>query len=85
MLKLTHSKGKINAGLVTGAILGAVVPIVAVAATGGLAAVPLPLWLALGGTVSGLFAGNVELKDSTIRVLEREAAKAEREEGGENG
>lgn len=81
MVKLTHSKGKINAGLAAGAILGAVIPIVATAATGGLAAVPLALWLALGGAVSGLFAGNVEMKSPALRMLEKEAAKA----GGEDG
>ena len=74
MFNFTHSKGKINAGLATGAILGAVIPIVATAATGGLAAVPLALWLALGGTVSGLFAGNIEMKSKVIRMLERDAA-----------
>lgn len=74
MFNFTHSKGKINAGLAAGAILGAVIPIVATAATGGLAAVPLALWLALGGTVSGLFAGNIEMKSKVIRMLERDAA-----------
>ena len=81
MFKLTHSKGKINGGLAAGAILGAVIPILATAATGGLAAVPLALWLALGGAVSGLFAGNVELKSPVIRMLEKEAAKAGRGDG----
>lgn len=76
MFNFTHSKGKINAGLALGAILGSVIPIVATAATGGLAAVPLALWLALGGTVSGLFAGNIEMKSKVIRMLERDAAKA---------
>ena len=57
MVKFTHSKGKINAGLTSGAILGAAIPIIATIATGGVAAVGLPLWLALGGVVSGLFAG----------------------------
>lgn len=84
MVKLTHSKGRINAGLAAGAILGAVIPIVATAATGGLAAVPISLWLALGGAVSGLFAGNVELKSPAIRMLEKEAAQAGRD-GGEDG
>ena len=84
MFKLTHSKGKINGGLAAGAILGAVIPILATAATGGLAAVPLALWLALGGVISGLAAGNVELKSPVIRMLERDAAKAGRS-GGENG
>ena len=76
MFNFTHSKGKINAGLALGAILGSVIPILATAATGGLAAVPLALWLALGGTVSGLFAGNIEMKSKAIRMLERDAAKA---------
>lgn len=84
MFNFTHSKGKINAGLAAGAILGAVIPIVATAATGGLAAVPLALWLALGGTVSGLFAGNIEMKSKVIRMLERDAAKAARS-GGADG
>lgn len=84
MFYFTHSKGKVNAGLAIGAILGSVVPIAAVAATGGLAAVPLSLWLALGGTVSGLFAGNVKVKPAAIRMLEKEAAKAQGGEG-ENG
>ena len=56
------SKGKVNAGLTAGGILGAAVPIAITVATGGIGAVGLPLWLALGGAVSGLFAGNVELK-----------------------
>lgn len=84
MFHFTHSKGKVNAGLAAGAILGAVIPIVATAASGGLAAVPLALWLALGGTVSGLFAGNVQVKPKAIRMLEKEAAKAG-QDGGEDG
>jgi predicted lipid-binding transport protein (Tim44 family) len=81
MFKFTHSKGKLNGGLAAGAILGAVIPILATAATGGLAAVPLALWLALGGVISGLAAGNVELKSPVIRMLENEAAKAGRSDG----
>ena len=84
MFKLTHSKGKINGGLAAGAILGAVIPILATAATGGLAAVPMTLWLALGGVISGLAAGNVELKSPVIQMLERDAAKAGRS-GGADG
>jgi predicted lipid-binding transport protein (Tim44 family) len=84
MFKFTHSKGKINGGLAAGAILGAVIPILATAATGGLAAVPLALWLALGGVISGLAAGNVELKSPVIQMLERDAAKAGRS-GGADG
>ena len=76
MLKLTHSKGRINAGLAIGALLGCAIPIVAVALTGGVAAVPLTLWLGLGGTISGLFAGNVEPKSPVERALDADAAKA---------
>jgi hypothetical protein len=81
MVKLTHSKGKINAGLALGAIIGAVVPIVATAATGGLAAVPVAMWIGLGSVVSGLLAGNVKKKTAVDRVLESEAKKAGREDG----
>ena len=80
MLKFTHSKGKINAGLTSGAILGAAIPIIVTAATGGLAAVPVALWLALGGVVSGIFAGNVELKTKVERALDADAAKISRGE-----
>lgn len=81
MVKFTHSKGKINLSLAGGAILGAVIPIVAVAATGGLAAVPVAMWIGLGGAVSGLLAGNVEKKSRTERVLEAEAEAAGRDDG----
>ena len=81
MFKLTHSKGGLNGGLAIGAILGAAIPIVAVAATGGIASVPLTLWLGLGGAISGLFAGNVEIKSPVERALEAEAAKAGRDDG----
>jgi hypothetical protein len=80
MLKMTHSKGKINAGLTVGAILGAAIPIIVTAATGGLAAVPVTMWLALGGVVSGLFAGNVEVKSATERMIDAEIAKVGRGE-----
>ena len=72
MVKFTHSKGKLNVGLVLGALLGAAIPIIATAATGGIAAVGLPLWLALGGVVSGLLAGNVEPKSAAERLLDAE-------------
>jgi hypothetical protein len=75
MLKLTHSKGRLNGGLTAGAILGAGIPILAVVATGGMAAVPLTLWLGLGGAISGLFAGNVERKTPVERALDADAAK----------
>jgi predicted lipid-binding transport protein (Tim44 family) len=80
MLKFTHSKGKINGGLAVGALLGAAIPIIATAATGGLAAVPVALWLALGGVVSGLFAGNVDVKSAVERALDADAAKVGRGE-----
>lgn len=80
MVKFTHSKGKINAGLTFGAILGAAIPIIATAATGGLAAVPVAMWLALGGVVSGIFAGNVEVKSAVERALDADAAKVSRGE-----
>ena len=80
MLKMTHSKGKINAGLTFGAILGAAIPIIATAATGGLAAVPVAMWIALGGVVSGIFAGNVEVKTKVERALDADAAKISRGE-----
>lgn len=81
MFKLTHSKGKINGGLAFGALLGAGIPIVAVAATGGLAAVPVAMWIGLGSVVSGLLAGNVEKKTAVDLVLESEAKKAGRDDG----
>jgi len=80
MVKFTHSKGKINAGLALGAVLGAVIPIVATAATGGLAAVPVAMWVGLGSVVSGLLAGNVKKKTAVDLVLESEEKKAGRED-----
>jgi hypothetical protein len=79
MLKLTHSKGSLNLGLTGGAIVGSLIPIIATVATGGLAAVGLPLWIALGGAVSGLLAGNVELKSSVDRSLDADAAKTDQQ------
>jgi hypothetical protein len=76
LIKLTHSKGRINAGLAIGAILGAGIPIVAVALTGGVASVPIALWLGLGGAFAGIFAGNVEPKTPVERALDSDAAKA---------
>jgi hypothetical protein len=83
MVKFSHSKGKINGGLALGAVLGAAIPIVATVATGGLAAVGLPLWIALGGVVSGLLAGNVEPKTALDRALDRDAAKTSVDTRGE--
>lgn len=78
MVKFTHSKGRINGGLALGAIIGALIPVVAVAATGGLAAVPIAMWIGLGSVVSGLLAGNVERKTALDRALDADAAKAPR-------
>ena len=65
-------------GLALGAIIGALIPVVAVAATGGLAAVPIAMWIGLGSVVSGLLAGNVERKTALDRALDADAAKAPR-------
>lgn len=81
MVKLTHSKGKINAGLTFGAILGAAIPIIVTAATGGLAAVPVAMWLALGGVMSGLLAGNVEMMSPAERLMAAEIRKAGKSDG----
>jgi len=81
MVKFTHSKGRINGGLALGAIIGALIPVVAVAATGGLAAVPVAMWIGLGSVVSGLLAGNVERKNAVERALDADAAKAGRSDG----
>ena len=62
MIKLTHTKTKLNAGLAISAILGAAIPIIVVAATGGLATVPVAMWIGLGSVVSGLLAGNIKTK-----------------------
>ena len=77
----TASKGKVNTGLAASAVLGAAIPIVVVAATGGLGAVPVAMWVGLGSVVSGLLAGNVELKSPTERMLEAEAKKAGQDNG----
>ena len=81
MVKFTASKGKLNVGLTVGAILGAAIPIVAVAATAGVAAVPMALWVGLGGALAGLFAGNVEVKTRAERAIDAEIAKAGRDDG----
>ena len=80
-IKFTHSKGKINGGLAAGAILGAAIPIIAVAATGGLAAVPVAMWVGLGGAVSGLLAGNVEPTTPVERSLDADANQTRRDDG----
>ncbi len=82
MFKFTPSKGKLNWGLAGSAIIGAAIPILATAATAGWAAVGIPLWIALGGAVSGLLAGNVELRTPVERTLDLDAAKTERDLNG---
>jgi hypothetical protein len=79
VLKFTPSKSRLNFSLAGGAVLGAAIPIVAIAATGGLAAVPIAMWVALGSVVSGLLAGNVELKTPVERSLDADEAKTESE------
>jgi len=79
MFQSSFSKGKLNLSLAAYGVIGAVIPIVAVVATGGLAAVGLPLWFALGAAVSGLAAGNVEPKSATMKVLEAEHKKTKGE------
>jgi hypothetical protein len=75
VLKFTPSKSRLNFSLAGGAVLGAAIPIVAIAATGGLAAVPVAMWVAFGSVVSGLLAGNVELKTPVERSLDADASK----------
>jgi len=75
MVKFTYSKGNVNGGLALSATLGALIPIIAVAATGGLAAVPVAMWIGLGSVISGLLAGNVERKTAVERALDADAAK----------
>ena len=79
MVKIKASRGKVNGGLALGAVIGAAVPIIATAATGGLAAVPMALWVGLGGALAGLFAGNVEVKTPAERAIDAEIAKASRD------
>jgi hypothetical protein len=76
MFKFTNSKGKVNAGLASSAVLGAAIPIIVTAATGGMAAVPIAMWVGLGSVVSGLLAGNVEVKTKVERALDADAKKS---------
>ena len=75
MVKLTHSKGRINWGLLAGGLIGTVVPVLVTALTGGVGAVTIPMWVALASTVSAIAAGNVELKTHVERALDADAAK----------
>ena len=83
MVKLTHSKGAINWGLVFGGLIGTVVPVVVTAATGGIGAVTIPMWVALAGGASALAAGNVELKTKVERALDADATKTSVDTSGE--
>jgi hypothetical protein len=75
MVKFTHSKGRINWGLLAGGLIGTVVPVLVTALTGGVGAVTIPMWVALASTVSAIAAGNVELKTHVERALDADAAK----------
>jgi hypothetical protein len=75
MVKLTHSKGRINWGLFAGGLIGTVVPVIVTAITGGVGAVTIPMWVALASGISALAAGNVELKSPVERALDADAAK----------
>jgi hypothetical protein len=57
----TAAKNRITTVLGSGAVMSVVVPVVATIATGGIAAVTVPMWVAMAGVVSGLIAGNVEV------------------------
>ena len=76
MFKFTPSKDKVNGGLAGSAVLGAAIPIIVTCATGGVAAVPVAMWVALGSVVSGLLAGNVEVKTKVERSLDADAKKS---------
>jgi len=83
VLKFTHSKGKLNWGLVFGGLVGTVVPVVVTAATGGFGAVTIPMWVALASGISALAAGNVEVKTKVERALDCDAAKTSVDTNGE--
>jgi hypothetical protein len=83
VVKFTHSKGRINWGLVFGGLVGTVVPVIVTAATGGIGAVTIPMWVALAGGASALAAGNVEVKTKVERALDCDAAKTSVDTHGE--
>jgi hypothetical protein len=58
-VEIDANKDGVNVGLAVGSIVAAAVPIIAVAATGGIAAVPVALWVGLASIIPGLFAGNI--------------------------
>lgn len=63
-VKWTASMNKVTAVLGSGAVMSVLVPVVATIATGGVAAVTVPMWVALAGVASGLLAGNVDVHDA---------------------
>lgn len=83
MVKFTNSKGRINWGLLAGGLIGTVVPVIVTAATGGIGAVTIPMWVALAGGASALAAGNVEVKTKVERALDADAAKTSVDTSGE--
>jgi hypothetical protein len=83
MVKLTHSKSRINWGLFAGGIIGTVVPVIVTAVTGGVGAVTIPMWVALASGVSALAAGNVEVKTKVERALDADACKTSVDTHGE--
>jgi hypothetical protein len=83
VVKLTHSKGGLNWGLVLGGLIGTVVPVIVTAATAGFGAVTIPMWVALASGVSALAAGNVEVKTKVERALDADAAKTSVDTHGE--
>jgi hypothetical protein len=83
MVKLTHSKSRINWGLLAGGIIGTVVPVIVTAVTGGVGAVTIPMWVALASGVSALAAGNVEVKTKVERALDADACKTSVDTHGE--
>jgi hypothetical protein len=83
MVKLTHSKSRINWGLLAGGIIGTIVPVIVTAVTGGVGAVTIPMWVALASGVSALAAGNVEVKTKVERALDADACKTSVDTHGE--
>lgn len=63
-IEIDANRDGVNVGLAVSSIIAAAIPIVATAATGGIAAVPVALWVALAGVIPGIFAGNVRRRRS---------------------
>lgn len=58
-VELDANRDGMNVGLAVSSIIAAAIPIVATAATGGIAAVPVALWVGFASVIPGIFAGNV--------------------------